>query len=960
MPGAAQDQGYTALIAELVTLRDERLERQPSDRTLATAAEASPTTIGKWLYQGQFPQDIGSLLRLVRAVGTKAKEAGLLQQPDVARLLDEQRWQRAYEGEASRRAVGTRTSVLAAQSREVLERMRPGRPLTDVTDPFHLEVHHSIGTEVAGLPKLPAYVEREHDRVLAGVVAQAAAGTSRIAVLVGGSSTGKTRTCWEALRLLRAQDEPWRLWHPDPTQPDTVLTELANLAPHTVVWLNEAQFYLSPTPTGEEVARGLRTLLHDPQRTPVMVLATLWPGHWQTLTTRADPDLHGQARQLLDGHKIKVPESFTSADLASLTDTAGRDPRLSEAAAHARDGQITQYLAGGLILLDRYEDAPPAARALIHAAMDARRLGAGPHLPLAWLAQAVPGYLTDSEREESEDHELGQTLNYVTTRWNGIPGILTSVKTGADPNQRNRSTVRSDTGPARRQTGQRGPLYRLADYLDQHGRRRRADTIPPVGFWAAAADHAHPDDLDSLADAARRRGLYLDSAQLHKHATTHGSAVAAVTLVHRLGQLHPADFRPALWAAAHAALDDPDAVTRLLYALRKVGTQDQVNTLLTRNPAADAALDNPYAVTELLGALREAGAQDQVNTLAARAAADAPLDDPEAVRSLLDVLREAGAQDQVNTLAARAAADAPLDDPYAVRSLLYALRKVGTQEQVNTLLTRNPAADAALDNPYAVPRLLDALREVGAQEQVNTLAARAAADAPLDDPYAVRSLLYALREVGSQEQVNTLAARAAADAPLDDPGVVTRLLYALREAGAQEQVEVLGARAAADAPLDNPHAVTRLLNALLKVRAQEQVIALTARAAVGTALDNPDAVARLLNALRKVGTQEQVNTLLTRNPAADAALDNPHAVTELLDALREVGAQEQVNTLAARAAADAALDNPHAVTELLYALREVGSQEQVNTLAARAAADAALDNPHAVTRLLDALREVGS
>ncbi|MGW7199557.1 hypothetical protein [Streptomyces chryseus] len=157
-------------------------------------------------------------------------------------------------------------------------------------------------------------------------MAQAAAGTSRIAVLVGGSSTGKTRTCWEALRLLHEPGEPWRLWHPDPTQSDAVLTELANLAPHTVVWLNEAHFYLSSTPTGEKVASGLRALLHDSRRAPVLVLATLWPGHWQTLTTRVDPDLHGQARQLLDSHKIKVPERFTDADLSALTRTAGRDP----------------------------------------------------------------------------------------------------------------------------------------------------------------------------------------------------------------------------------------------------------------------------------------------------------------------------------------------------------------------------------------------------------------------------------------------------------------------------------------------------------------------------------------------------------------------------------------------------------------------------------------------------------
>ncbi|MER6474126.1 hypothetical protein [Streptomyces collinus] len=109
----------------------------------------------------------------------------------------------------------------------------------------------------------------------------------------------------------------------------------------------------------------------------------------------------------------------------------------------------------------------------------------------------------------------------------------------------------------------------------------------------------------------------MDAAQLYKHAITHGSAVAAATLVDRLGQLHPADFRPALWAAAHSALDDPGAVAELLYALREVGAQEQVEVLAAR-AAADAALDDPDAVTRLLDALRKVRAQDQVEALAAR------------------------------------------------------------------------------------------------------------------------------------------------------------------------------------------------------------------------------------------------------------------------------------------------------------------------------------------------------
>ena len=139
-------------------------------------------------------------------------------------------------------------------------------------------------------------------------------------MLVGGSSTGKTRACWEALDLLRDQDPPWRLWHPiDPSRPDAALGELPGIGPRTVVWLNEAQFYLDPAEAGlgERVAAGLRELLRDPGRAPVLVLATLWPEYWDALTARpadgADP--HAQARELLAGHDITVPAAFTPAQL---------------------------------------------------------------------------------------------------------------------------------------------------------------------------------------------------------------------------------------------------------------------------------------------------------------------------------------------------------------------------------------------------------------------------------------------------------------------------------------------------------------------------------------------------------------------------------------------------------------------------------------------------------------------
>ena len=114
-------------------------------------------------------------------------------------------------------------------------------------DPFALEVHRPVLPEdpQPGLPELPVYVPREHDQLLARWCGGGGGGRSGIAVLVGGSSTGKTRACWEALGLLRGQEPGWRLWHPiDPSRPEAALRELPGIGPRTVVWLNEAQFYL--------------------------------------------------------------------------------------------------------------------------------------------------------------------------------------------------------------------------------------------------------------------------------------------------------------------------------------------------------------------------------------------------------------------------------------------------------------------------------------------------------------------------------------------------------------------------------------------------------------------------------------------------------------------------------------------------------------------------------------------
>ncbi|MER7407985.1 hypothetical protein ABT373_37350 [Streptomyces sp. NPDC000070] len=976
-----QEDEYDTLISELVAFRAEHLRGQPSVRTLARAAAVSPQTIGNWLQPSQpvFPQSIEPLLKTLRVMELQAEQHDLTKDPMVAALLDQRRWQRAYEAKARQRAMFTSKAVVAGQGKAILERLQPGRPLAQVIDPFDLEVKHAIKTPIAGLPVLPMYVPRAHDQELANVVRRAADGTSQIAVLVGGSSTGKTRACWEALGLLRARGEPWRLWHPiDPTRPDAALDDLPNLTPYTVVWLNDAAFYLDG-PLGERVAAGLRSLLRDPSRGPVLVLATLWSEDWDDLTTKNKPDVHAQARELLYGHKIRVPDAFVGDDLSALSRIAGDDPRLDEAIKLGRGGQVTQYLAGVPVLMDRYHQAPPATKAFVRAAMDARNLGVGPHIPLALLAGAAPGYLSDTEWDQTGDDWLQQALEYVSKPCNGIPGILTCVKTSIPRNRRQAVTSRVQVD--------QGPVYRLADCLDQHGRRYRTGQIPPVDFWTAAV-HSHPADLTTLGNAALRRGLYRDAAQLHKNATALGSPTAACKLVALLHGLHPGDPRPGQWAVTRVALDELPVVASLLHMLWQTSAHEQLVALaerivaeasldsptdvvelvfwLLRSPAdeqldalarvavVNVSLDRPFAVSRLLDSLREAGAREQMVALAERAVTEMSLDSPTDAAGLLDSLREAGAREQMVALAERATTEASLDDPTAVAALVHSLRQASAHEQILALAHR-AVAEVALTDAHAVADLIETLQEVGAGQQVTELAQRAATTLVVHYPSQLTRLLNSLRRAAAHEHVSALVEQAVTKVSLEHPHTAALFVGSLRWVASDEQMGVLVQRAVSEVSLDYPHAVAVLVDSLRQVASEEQMEVLVQRVVAGVSFDDPYGVAHLVHILRRVASEEQMGVLVQR-AISEVSVDIPTEVAMLLNSLRAAEAHQQVAQLAKRAVIETLVNHPHGVARLIHILRRLASHEQVVLLAQRAVSEVSLDDPSDVAVLLNSLR----
>ncbi|MFF2363767.1 hypothetical protein ACFVU0_13755 [Streptomyces sp. NPDC058122] len=156
---------------------------------------------------------------------------------------------------------------------------------------------------------LPRYISRPHDELLRKRLARAVDdGTPMLAVVRGQSCTGKTRTAFEALA---AVPEDFRLLFPTNANSLVATLDEGACSPRTVLWLNEAQHYLSG-PAGEAAAAGLLRRLDD--EGPFIVLATLWPDHHRALTTMSashEGDPHFRARALLaQAVYIHVPDSF--------------------------------------------------------------------------------------------------------------------------------------------------------------------------------------------------------------------------------------------------------------------------------------------------------------------------------------------------------------------------------------------------------------------------------------------------------------------------------------------------------------------------------------------------------------------------------------------------------------------------------------------------------------------------
>jgi hypothetical protein len=550
----------------LTTLR-ERLEDGLAKARLTKTQLAARAELGRTTIQTAF-QSNGP----APSAGTVAALAQALQLPKSELL------------ELRRIAVdGNRQSAAGDNSGDGASAC-PGRPIKQ-WNPHDLEVHPAGPALIrpgskAGIGRvLPGYVVRAHDLVLADVVHAAGNGSSALVMLVGSSSTGKTRACWEAVQPLAGRG--WRLWHPfDPTRAEAALSDLMRVGTRTVIWLNEAQHYLGDVSHGERIAAAVHQLLTDPARGPVLVLGTLWPEYVAQLTAQPvprAPDPHSRARELLAGRTLEVPEAFDREALAKAAALAQNGDRLLADALTrtSTDGRMTQDLAGAPELLRRHQQGTPAAQAILNAAMDARRLGVGLHLPQAFLTDAATDYLADPDYDQLPEDWAERVYAELAEPVHGKQAPLR--RTGLRPRRRPPGKPDFTAVASTAATGS-GPMFRLADYLEQHGRTSRHLLCPPASFWHAA--HAHlvsPDDLNSLANAAQDRHRLQWAHHLRYRAAAAGSTQALIQLAELARVTGNRDSLTALYEQA-ADAGNTTAMVRL--AKLKEESEDRVAAAL--------------------------------------------------------------------------------------------------------------------------------------------------------------------------------------------------------------------------------------------------------------------------------------------------------------------------------------------------------------------------------------------
>ncbi len=232
----------------------------------------------------------------------------------------------------------------------------------------------------------------------------------------------------------------------------------------------------------------------------------------------------------------------------------------------------------GTRLVNRYRSAPPAARAVVDAALDAVRLGHRPVLPAALLAASAPHYLTSRERNALRPGWVADGLAYLRKAVPGTGALLTTGDTTGNRTADGRpATDQAPYGVAAARGAETartatagGHEVRIAEALVRQLRPEREGRTVPAGLWECLSRYAHPADRSALARSAATRGLTRIAVGLCASAAEAGDPTAlsaGADLLAEAGRTAEA----ADWYGAAADRGVPEAAVRAAELLERDG-----------------------------------------------------------------------------------------------------------------------------------------------------------------------------------------------------------------------------------------------------------------------------------------------------------------------------------------------------------------------------------------------------
>ncbi|MFE4373588.1 hypothetical protein ACFRMN_36185 [Streptomyces sp. NPDC056835] len=600
-----------------------------------------------------------------------------------------------------------------------------------------------------------------------------------------------------------------------------------------MVWLNEAQHYLGAPLVGEQIAAAVHSLLTDPSREPILVLGTLWSEYanqYTAMPAPGEPDPHSRVRELLAGRILAIPDAFDQQALCMAADLAqGGDRLLADALTRAgNDGRVPQGLAGSPELLRRYAHSSPASKAVLEAAMDARRLGMSLQLPQAWLIDAAIDYLGDQDYDQLTEGWAEEVFADLARPVHGKQALLRRV--AARPKHLPPGSVAWAPAPVP-DTGQ---TFRLADYLEQHGRTTRRAKCPPASFWHSAHRHLrNADDLYNLAAAAKQRYRLQWAHHLRNQAANAGSTRALVDLAREREAAEDHDGAHVLYRQAAEAGDtgallylarereaagDYEGAEALYHRAIGVGSTDAMVQLM-RMREADGDRDGAEALAQqtvdagsakglvYLALMREkAGDYDGAEALAEQAVGAG------STRALVDLAREreaAGDYDGAEALYQRAIGAGSTD---AMVQLMKVREEAGDSDGADALAQRAANAGNAdgllqlalirgwdraetlyrqaveAGSTEAVVRLAMMRELEGDPDEAETLYQRVV---EIGDADALALLAVIKERVGDHDGADAVAERAVEAGSTGLLGVLSQLAWEREEAGDLDGAEAL-------------------------------------------------------------------------------------------------------------------------------------------------------------------------